>query len=406
LKASLYREIQAAQAGHSPDLVENGANLYSTTAAFHVENRGRRPPGRSAPPTPRVESKTCVFCKGQHWHTECVVVSDIEKRRDSVKHSGLCFTCLREKHRVHDCLSKGRCHICGQKHHTALCYNTEKQDGNTDRKKDKSHREEKPPSTSVSDDTHRFFTPTASPVLLKPAVGTIESDAGTAVVNILLDEGAQRSFVTKNVADRLGIHTNSCKHENINLPTFGSQRIGVKRIPGTTVKLITREGHVQITALVVDKISSPVKNYATAAIDKHLYLQNLPLAEQVKFDIDLLVGADFYWKIVENKVVRGSGPTAVDTKLGYMLSGPTNLETENTGVYNTMCLKIITDTLADTTQLANYWDLDTIGIHDDVTAVNKKCQFEQFRDENLHIEDGKYTAKLPWRDDHPPLPTN
>lgn len=38
--------------------------------------------------------------------------------------------------------------------------------------------------------------------------------------------------------------------------------------------------------------------------------------------IDILVGADYYWQFVTGEVVRGSdGPTAMSSKLGWLLSG-------------------------------------------------------------------------------------
>ena len=39
-------------------------------------------------------------------------------------------------------------------------------------------------------------------------------------------------------------------------------------------------------------------------------------------NIDILSGADFYWDIVLYGFVRGnSGPVAINTKVGYVLSG-------------------------------------------------------------------------------------
>ena len=35
----------------------------------------------------------------------------------------------------------------------------------------------------------------------------------------------------------------------------------------------------------------------------------------------MLIGADAYWSIVQETVIQGPGPTAVQSKLGYLLSG-------------------------------------------------------------------------------------
>ena len=56
------------------------------------------------------------------------------------------------------------------------------------------------------------------------------------------------------------------------------------------------------------------------------YLQGLKLAHPISsmetLDISLLIGVDHYWQIVGNHIVRGEGPTAMQSKLGYLLSGP------------------------------------------------------------------------------------
>ena len=41
-----------------------------------------------------------------------------------------------------------------------------------------------------------------------------------------------------------------------------------------------------------------------------------------QFNVSLLIGVDYYWKLIGDDVIRGNGPTAVQSKLGYLLSGP------------------------------------------------------------------------------------
>ena len=42
-----------------------------------------------------------------------------------------------------------------------------------------------------------------------------------------------------------------------------------------------------------------------------------PLNADKEFDVSLLVGVDHYWDIVGDAIVRGDGPTAVESKVGY-----------------------------------------------------------------------------------------
>ena len=75
-------------------------------------------------------------------------------------------------------------------------------------------------------------------------------------------------------------------------------------------------------------ISAPVQGqYLNRAVKNYPHLANLQLANDCEGDApsDLLVGADQYWNLVTGGVIREeSGPTAIDTKLGWVLSGPVN----------------------------------------------------------------------------------
>ena len=58
---------------------------------------------------------------------------------------------------------------------------------------------------------------------------------------------------------------------------------------------------------------------------RHLKMVH-PIKQGGSFDVQLLIEADFYWDLVGNKVIRGPGPTAVESKLGYLLSGPLTVD--------------------------------------------------------------------------------
>jgi hypothetical protein len=61
------------------------------------------------------------------------------------------------------------------------------------------------------------------------------------------------------------------------------------------------------------------------------HLRGLKLAHpetgEKTFTISMLIGADFFWDVVEDQVIRGNGPTAVKSKIGYLLSGPIRTQT-------------------------------------------------------------------------------
>ena len=277
LRQALDHEIQAARAGqrsHYPN--QYGAN-HNSTAAFHVQNN---------------HPKTCVFCKNSHYPNDCPTVTDKQARIDIIKRNRLCFNCLKRGHTSKDCMAKGRCRTCKRKHHTSLCFGISHQSKQTNTNDHKSPDLE---------DTHVKYTPTSNPVLLKTAVGKVQCNGKITNVNILLDEGSQRSFITEEIAKKLTLNRDTCRKETIQLAAFGDKKARVQAMDIAHLKLQTLYGTVDISTLIVPKISTPVKNYVHSAVVNYAYLQELPLAQPVDrdvFGIDLLVGADYYWSIV------------------------------------------------------------------------------------------------------------
>ena len=98
--------------------------------------------------------------------------------------------------------------------------------------------------------------------------------------------------------------------------------------------LETTEGDVKILALAVSKTAAPIQNFVNSDLHNLPNLQDLTLAHPIssteKFEISLLIGVDFYWEIVENHIVWGRRPTAMQSKLGYLLSGPLPVQSEST----------------------------------------------------------------------------
>lgn len=317
LKDSIYREIQASEAGEyeNTDIV----NPISSTAAFYVGSRTKHTESPTTNSKPlQVRPLLCVFCKGSHYPTECMKVVDKTKRYEIAKRDRLCYNCLRGNHRIQNCKSQWRCKTCRGKHHTALCIKEGNQEGN--------HTSQDTPKNPASaEDTHVKLVPTGNPpcgpVLLKTASTKLWHNDKAVMVNILLDEGAQRSFITEQTVQQLQFNCEDCPSEHINLATFGHSDPKSKQLKCVQLKLEMKYGpKLNISALVVPKISSPIKNYVQTTVQEHRYLQNIPLAQHVErdaFGIDLLIGADHYWSIVEDHTVRGPGPTAVASKLGY-----------------------------------------------------------------------------------------
>mgnify|MGYP003430242405 FL=1 len=83
----------------------------------------------------------------------------------------------------------------------------------------------------------------------------------------------------------------------------------------------------ELTIYVVPFICEPLSGQPTdIAVERFKYLSGLDLADPDDTDnlpISILIGADYYWKVVTGRIIHGRvGPTAVQTKFGWVLSGP------------------------------------------------------------------------------------
>jgi len=109
---------------------------------------------------------------------------------------------------------------------------------------------------------------------------------------------------------------------------FGTKHPTSRHLNVSRITSLTGSGEgLQLSVLVVPFIATPFQNCASLEFSEFPHLQGLhlahPFSSDPEFTVSLLVGADYYWDIVGDKVVRGSGPTAIKSKLGYLLSGLT-----------------------------------------------------------------------------------
>lgn len=64
---------------------------------------------------------SCCYCQQAHSSSSCGVVTSIDSRKQILKRSGRCFSCLRRGHISRECRSANRCPKCGGRHHASIC---------------------------------------------------------------------------------------------------------------------------------------------------------------------------------------------------------------------------------------------------------------------------------------------
>ena len=392
LQGAILKEIHILELG-----IQNTTTLTSQlpaipTASFITTTTRRRNHTEGA------KKHSCVFCKGNHSPLNCDVVKEHQKRVDTIKREKLCFNCFGH-HKISVCTSKYRCRKCNRKHHTSICNN--QPDGEGEKK------------NSGNDDnttTLTTITPSAphdNVCLLKTAIATVVHKGVQTRANILFDEGSQRSFLSQRLANNLAIRP--YQKETIHLSSFGTNHPFTKIMEVTQIQIKTRNGQLPpLSTLITPTIATPLRNTASTSITNLTHLKGLPLAHPVtgdkKFDISLLIGADHYWDLVGDEVIRGNGPTAVDSKLGYLLSGP--LTSMHTGSkINSLHIGAQHDTGEH--HLDRFWNIEATGVMP-AQDCNVDAKFLESYSQTCisRLPDGSYCAGFPWKQNHPTLPTN
>ena len=157
---------------------------------------------------------------------------------------------------------------------------------------------------------------------------------------------------------------------------------------------------INISAMNSPLICSPLPS--AIKVDNYPHLQGLQLADECDQlrDIDILVGSNLYWNIVTGDVVRAQGgPTAVSSKLGWLLLGPINSLEANPVIHTSMVIsRVPTNPIIDekgdnmpVSSLHDFWELGSLGI---AHSPADSCESSLFPP-SISFHDDCYFVSLP-----------
>ena len=376
----------------------------------------------------------CSYCSKQHTSASCPIVTDVAARRAILRKKGKCFLCLRSGHIIKHCDSQYKCQKCGGHHHISICEKNANKPpapgGKVEQQRDPVRQQQvNQPSTKsetaqgTQTETSTMYVESNTAVLLQTAqslVGKVGSElVGKHNARIVFDSCSQRSYISNRLRNTLNLET--VESENLLIKTFGDE--APKVLTCNRVKFAvtdTKGNDITMDAYSVPTICSPISNQSIkVALEEYPHLRGLNLADTPSMsdssdvEVDILIGADYYWKIITGTTKRGAkpGPVAVLTRLGWVLSGPVIQENQRnpsctTNLNATHVLRIDaepvitnpTDSLYN--QLEKLWDLETLGIRDNEFTTESKFM------EEINFNGKLYEIKLPFREEHPLLPDN
>ena len=297
------------------------------TTSSHIQKH----PVKGTPPTSSSffnhseQSSHCVYCGQAHLSSSCTVVTEVSAKREVLHRSGRCYICLKKHHISRDCHSKANCGNCRGRHHTTICPRRSQSLNDTYTIPLGTQ------SSSNQTSTNTVHAGTWAPVLLQTARLQLCNPSGTTPTSVgvraIMDSGSEHTYVSSCTRETLQLSKQGT--ECLRIKTFGNYEGQDTICDVVKISVITREREsLTFTALVVPFICNPLTTQPIDLSRNHYdHLRGLDLADSADvrdtLETDLLIGSDVYWNLATGRVIRGrSGPLAIQTKVGWVLSGP------------------------------------------------------------------------------------
>ena len=314
------------------------------------------------------------------------------------------------------CRSASKCKRCHGRHHTTICdKNSQQPVRDLSNKLNPKASPYSPDKTNNTPTTTTFCSAKRKSILLQTALTVVHNPRkpkSAVQLRILFDTGSQRSYLTKRAMKLLQLKPIAT--QTLSIATFGAEKEQSRVCPVVSVGICLRERSTMTLSLyVVPSICEPIACQPVdtcVTADEHLMCLDLadPTDGTSQLPVDLLIGCDYYWDLVTGSICRTeSGPTAIHTKLGWVLSGPTlssgstRTHTATTHQLRVDCQVNDTEPLED--QLRAFWEIESFGISQ---VSQQETLYEQFTSDVSLTETGRYQVSLPWKEFHKPLCDN
>ena len=382
-------------------------NAVGTTAIVNMERdqqHQRKNPYTAAALLANEKRKNCAFCLKQHAHEDCPGVRDPKTRKTLARKFGRCFKCLDKGHRANNCSVSTKCKKCNGTHRVALCDNDNKETMHEEISKDITRQDAK---IYVSSPIN-LHVGIGGLVALQTARGVLRGER-EAKVRVLFDAGSHRSFVTSKAASL--VNPKGLRRELLGINTFGHKCTRSEQRDVVELKLKPLHGDKVITveAYVVPEISSIQNAHKELARMEYQHLKGTwfsDVCSQEVLEIDVLIGADYLWQFQTGVTRRGrpEDPVAVETELGWVLSGPLRArDIEKVGVAQVNFVAQTGNQEWNNESLESnvqrLWSLEGLGIIDEDTVHG------EFLD-GVTFTGSRYSVKLPWKEAHDKLSDN
>lgn len=349
-----------------------------------------------------IRDKRCELCNGGHGYWQCQRYKTKEQKTQRARELNACLKCYKPGHRVKEC-KRLVCAGCGIPGHAV-----EKCFRGTGNKTEATRVQRDIPQSQEVHSVHTVIQSVNSSVsgqsvALPLATVEIINGKKRQVVNVLFDQGAQRSFVKRDIADKMNLETVTTVNMTIDGFVTQGSRQGYKIV---AVPVWTGSETIEINAAVIDKLPERIQVTGLTKRLQNMKRLGYKIANGNNSDncmIELLIGCDHYYSFIDGNEIGGM--PAIHSKLGWIPVG--NMESKNvdeTCSTNTVAMLHIGEN-STPDDLSFLWKLDSIGISENEIHPEDKEAIKNF-EKNITFDGKMYTVKLPWKLDPAVLPRN
>ena len=329
--------------------------------------------------------------------------------------------CLETGHGARACRIKYSCKKCKGKHNISICDKDQRISDDKKIEKLQTHQTSTSTQNDINKDKsyscnrsteneqalHSVCAQTSSSVLLQTATADIFNADSQSFMRsrLLFDTGSQRSYITANLRNKLGLKI--VRKENVIIKTFGElensivQRLDVVKF---SVKHRKSNQSISIEALCIPEICSPIANQRlkdAAVLDEFLNLEFADFCDDYYLNIGILIGIDYYFRFFTgSRIESKNGVVASDSYLGWILSGSLRSNRPYTASLQSHHLRIEVQNIDFDLQesLRKFWQIEE-------TSSDDSSVIDQFTKDIFH--DGtRYVIKLPFKPEHETIPDN
>ena len=319
--------------------------------------------------------KGCVYCEDEsHKATECQKVTDITERKGILMQKGLCFNCATRTHRASECQSKTSCQHCKRRHHSSICEQSRAGNGK------------------------KLLMDGKSGDAIFPIV-VVKVDGITC--RALIDSGAGSSYASAKLIDLLKKKPSETKTQRIDM--LMSSQVTRMETYDAVIESLDNSYQMNVRLTKVNKgelltIDNPKYDQL---IKEHQHLKQVEILDHDKkqqLPIHVILGSGEYARIkTDTKPLVGKDgePVAEKTKVGWFIISPGAEFDKNT----------VLMTQTSQSDYENLCRLDVLGLADS-PENDQEIVYQDFKEQLRRSSAGWYETNLPWKANHPQLPTN